>query len=75
MTTCPICGSQVQVLDSTGDADGFDCPQHGKFKVSRRVLSVQPTKTRGEWEAALERAMGRADPGVWPCVTSHDFNP
>jgi hypothetical protein len=37
---CPICGSAAETLDKTGDADGFDCPQHGKFKVSSTTLSI-----------------------------------
>jgi hypothetical protein len=73
MTTCPICGSEAGALDRTGDAEGYDCPHHGKFKVSRTVLAVEPTKTRGEWEAALERAKRNAAPGLWPRITTNDF--
>ena len=47
-------GYEVEVLDRTGDAEGFDCFRHGKFKVSRTFLDVQLAKTRGEWEAAFE---------------------
>ena len=35
MVTCPICGNEIGELPRTGDAEGFDCKQHGKFKVSR----------------------------------------
>jgi hypothetical protein len=66
MDTCPICGSEAETLDRTGDADGFDCPRHGKFKVADSVLRSEPTKNRLEWEAALLRAAEKAKPGVWP---------
>jgi hypothetical protein len=55
MATCPICGAEAETLDRTGDAEGFDCPRHGKFKVASSVLASEPTKnaTRQDWEAAV----------------------
>jgi hypothetical protein len=38
MAICPICKSEVPVLDKLGHADGFDCPKEGRFKVSEIVL-------------------------------------
>ena len=26
--TCPICKSEAKLLDKTGDATGYDCPEH-----------------------------------------------
>jgi hypothetical protein len=26
MAACPICNSEAEALDRTGDAEGFDCP-------------------------------------------------
>ena len=73
MTSCPICNAECTALDPAGDAEGYDCARHGKFKVSRTVLAVKPSKTGSEWDAAFERAKGRASPGEWPCITTHDF--
>ena len=67
MTSCPICDAECATVEITGDAEGYDCARHGKFKVSRTVLAVEASKTRGEWDAALERAKGRASPDEWPC--------
>jgi hypothetical protein len=38
-TSCPICGAEAAALDKTGDADGFDCHEHGKFKVAGSVFA------------------------------------
>jgi hypothetical protein len=73
MTTCPICGAEAEALDRTGDAEGFDCPRHRKFKVAGSVSAIEPTKNRQEWEAALKRATERAKPDEWPCITNYDF--
>jgi hypothetical protein len=72
---CPICGSEAKTLDRTGDAVGFDCPQHGKFKVACTVFASEPTRIAGrdKWEAALKTAAGRSNPDEWPCITTHDF--
>jgi hypothetical protein len=70
---CPICKSKAIPLGRTGDAMGFDCPEHNKFKVSDTVLSLLRAKTREQWEAALAKAKQRTKPGEWPLVTSYDF--
>ena len=73
MTHCPICGAEAAELDRTGDADGYACARHGKFKVSGSVLSTRQGASRAEWEAALERAKARASAGEWPTIISTDF--
>jgi hypothetical protein len=73
MTTCPICGADAGELDRTGDADGFDCPHHGKFKVSRTAMVTQMDAAREKWESALRRGKSRTKPGEWPLVISGDF--
>ncbi len=73
MPTCPICGSEAEALPKTGDAEGFDCPQHGQFKVSGTVLRSEPIADRQTWETALERAKQTTEPGGWPRITTHDF--
>jgi hypothetical protein len=69
--TRPICGAETVRLD--GDAEGFNCPRHGKFKVAGSVLHSDAFlgATRQQWEAALEKARGRTIPGATP--TTADF--
>jgi len=38
---CPICKSPAQDLPRTGDATGFDCPTHGKFKVADTIAAEE----------------------------------
>ena len=74
MTTCPICRSEAAALDKTG-ADGFDCPEHGRFKVAGTVFAEASNKTasREQWETALKRAK-RRQPDAWaPVVLIDDF--
>jgi hypothetical protein len=73
---CPICKSEAAVLDKTGAPDGFDCPHHGRFKVSSTVFAVSSFKdaSREQWEAALKKAKAKATPDEWaPCITTYDF--
>jgi len=72
-TKCPICGARAKPLDRTGDAAGFDCPNHDRFKVTDSVFAVRNEHTRKQWEAALKRAKLKAKPGVWPVITTYDF--
>lgn len=74
MPICPICQSKSEALDKTGDHEGFDCPQHGKFKVHGTVLAVNPNHpaNREQWEAALNKAKARAEPGEWPIILIYD---
>ena len=68
---CPICKSPAQELDRTGDATGFDCPTHGKFKVANTIVAEECTRQR--WEAALRKAKLRANPWEVPLVMSGDL--
>jgi hypothetical protein len=77
MATCPICGSDATTLDKTGDATGFDCPRHAKFKVASSVFAQLSTKnaTPAQWERALQKARARAGPDAWaPLIQTFDFN-
>jgi hypothetical protein len=71
--TCPICKSNALELDRTGDATGFDCSEHGKFKVSNNVFSTAKETTRELWERALKLAKGRAKLNEWPVIRHFDF--
>src|ERR1700719_2952666 len=72
MTTCPICRSEAAALPKTGDADGFDCHEHGKFKVASSVFATK-NPNREQWEAALKRAETR-QPDAWaPVILIDDF--
>ena len=75
MTTCPICGADTADLDRTSVAEGFDCPQHGKFKVAGTVLGSDAylNAPRPQWEAALEKVRRRTIPDAVPCITTSDF--
>jgi hypothetical protein len=70
---CPICKSTAKPLDRTDDADGFDCPQQGKFKVSGTAVVTKKDFDSGQWEAALNRAKARTAPGEWPLIKDGDF--
>jgi hypothetical protein len=72
---CPICKSAVHEFDRTGDAIGFDCVTHGKFKVANTVFKDSRVKnyTPAQWEGALRKASQRAKEGEWPVIESDDF--
>jgi hypothetical protein len=72
-TICPICGSEAGEFDRTGDAKGYDCVRHGKFKVAGSVSATKQDATRQQWESALVKARARAKSGEWPTITTHDF--
>ena len=73
MDTCPICRSEAEMLPRTGDADGFNCPLHGQFKVSGSVLGILTDASRAEWENALAKAKARTNPGEIPLIEVSDF--
>jgi hypothetical protein len=58
---CPICKSAVHEFDRTGDATGFDCETHGKFKVANTVFKDGRVKNyvRAQWDGALRKASHR----------------
>jgi hypothetical protein len=70
---CPICKSPAQELGRIGNATGFICPIHGKFKVADTALQRATVYSRGEWQAALSKARKRTKPMGWPLITSDDF--
>jgi len=67
----PLPSSPAQELPRTGDATGFDCPTHGKFKVADTIAAEECTRQR--WEAALRKAKLRAKPWEVPLVMSEDL--
>ena len=69
---CPICKSVAQELDRTGDATGFHCATHGKFKIADTIFPED--YTRQQWEVALKKAQLRTKQGEWPIVRIRDFN-
>jgi len=73
MDTCPICGSEAEMLPRTGDADGLNCPLHGHFKVSGSALETRTDASRAEWERAFDRAKLRTKPGEIPLIMDADF--
>jgi len=72
---CPICKSKAKLLDRTGDATGYDCETHSRFKVADTVSRLPSSKaaSRQQWERALKNAKWRARPGEWPVIMSYDF--
>jgi hypothetical protein len=74
MPPCPICKSEAATLDKLGDATGYDCEQHGRFRVVDTIFATADIdRPRAQWEAALKRAKDR-QPDAWaPLITSDDF--
>jgi hypothetical protein len=73
---CPICRTTAKPLDKISDATGFECMNHGRFRVARSVLDTPAlvAKPTQEWEAALNRAKAR-QPGEWaPKIETGDFD-
>jgi hypothetical protein len=72
---CPICKSEAKLLDRTGDATGFDCETHGKFKVADTIFADRSKReaTRERWEMALRTAKERTKPCEWPVIKSDDL--
>jgi hypothetical protein len=62
----------VEEFDRTGDATGFDCVTHGKFKIADTIFTED--YTRQQWEVALKKAQLRTKQGEWPIVRIRDFN-
>ncbi|MFL6799056.1 MAG: hypothetical protein ACJ8F3_16780 [Xanthobacteraceae bacterium] len=63
------------MLDKVGDADGFECSQHGRFKVAATVFEDIRCKNASakQWEAALQRAKERTAPDKWPTIMTYDL--
>jgi hypothetical protein len=72
---CPICKSEAALLDKISDAIGYDCGEHGRFRVAGSVFATAHLveATREQWEAALKRAQDR-QPNEWaPLIKTTDF--
>ena len=61
MTQCPICDRDANQIPPTGDADIFDCPSHGVFKVAGTLTALPKFKWASipDWERALRAARAR----------------
>ena len=71
---CPICKNpESKALDKLGNADGFDCPKHDKFRVSSTAKKLKVDATPEQWEAALKKARARTKPDEWPVIRDDDF--
>jgi hypothetical protein len=75
MATCPICKSEVEVLENQIGGAAFRCPKHEEFGVAGTVFSVPEFMNAASirWERALQVAKKRAAPGERPKITSYDF--
>jgi hypothetical protein len=74
--TCPICKTKAQPLDKLGDADGFECATHERFRVAGSVFGTPALRDapRVNWQAALKRARTR-QPSEWaPTIETCDFD-
>jgi hypothetical protein len=74
--TCPICKHQTKPIDNMVDTIGFDCPKHGKFRVTSTIKAMPAHWNASEerWEIALHRARSR-HPDAWAAIiTDEDFD-
>jgi hypothetical protein len=55
------------------DGSGFDCSEHGPFRVADTVFREQKEHTRAQWENTLAIAKSNAAPGERPLIHSYDF--
>ncbi|MGZ7057502.1 MAG: hypothetical protein ACXVK3_18420 [Candidatus Angelobacter sp.] len=65
----------MKLLDKIGDATGYDCGEHGRFRVADSIFAIAhlADAPRAQWEATLQRARGR-QPDEWaPLIKSEDF--
>jgi hypothetical protein len=73
MAQCPICKSAAEEIDrGLFDGTGFDCKQHGRFRVADTVIRLMQSIKwkRRAWENALMLAKGAAAPGALPLIKS-----
>jgi hypothetical protein len=72
---CPICNTAAKPLDKTGDATGYDCGEHGRFRVAGSVFATAhlANAPREQWEAALKRAKDRQPDERAPLIKTTDF--
>ena len=59
---CPLCGAEAQKADPTGDADRYDCPECGEYKITgseEAVIKANPSKAQEHRERIVrERERG-----------------
>jgi hypothetical protein len=75
MPQCPICGREAIQIPPVGDADVFECPSHGVFKVAGTLAALPKFKEASipDWERALSAARARTVPGDWPLILADDL--
>jgi hypothetical protein len=73
---CPICGTKAKPLDDTGDYTGYQCLNHGSFRVAGTIKAPPAHNEASEkkWEKALERAKERAPGAAIPTIKDDDFD-
>ena len=58
MAECPICGGSAEMMDRTGDWDGYDCAVHGQFRVGeRRVRRAKAPLARNGKKPSTRRRL------------------
>jgi hypothetical protein len=64
----------VKLLHKLGDATGYDCATHSRFRVVGTIFATADIDApRERWEAALKRAKDR-QPDEWaPLIKTTDF--
>ena len=75
MPPCPICKKEATALPRTGDADGYDCPTNGQFKVAGTVMALPEYQeaSTADWERALQKARSRMKRGELPTIQANDL--
>jgi len=65
---------RTKLLDKIGDTIGYDCGEHGRFRVVETIFATADIdRPRAEWEAALKRAKAR-QPNEWAStIMTTDF--
>jgi hypothetical protein len=74
LAACPICKTPAELLPKLGDAEGFQCPVHERFRVSGTVLEIPALRNASErkWEKAWKRAKARQSDMI-AMIRSGDF--
>jgi hypothetical protein len=76
LETCPICKTRAEPLDKIGDTYGFECANHGRFRVAESIFAISRLRDApmSDWERALARARAR-QPSEWAAtIMESDFD-
>jgi hypothetical protein len=76
MAECQICDPKDEApRDVTNSFKAYDCPKHGKFRISLTVLALSEYRNSDarRWEAALKRAKADAKRGELPTINYYHF--